>query len=82
LILRAGSGILFGQMGQKPFQFLFARQMMTKPFELVTISPEPGAVTPLSGERKVLPPKHFRNSAHCFIGIHTAILIHEPPVIH
>ena len=49
-----------------------------KPFEAVPISPELGAVTPLSGERKVLPPKRFRKSAHCSLGIHTAILIHEP----
>ena len=80
LILRTGGDMLFSQMGQKPFQLLFTRQMKRKPFEVVAISPEPGAVSPLSGERKMLPPKHFRESAHCFIGVHTAILIHGPPV--
>jgi len=80
LILGAGSDILFGQMGQKTFQFLFTRQMKRKPFEVVSISPEPGAVTPLGGKRKVLAPKRFGMSAHCSIGIHTAILGHEPPV--
>jgi len=81
LILRAGGDILFGLMNQNPFQLLFARQMRRKPFEVLAISPEPGAVSPLSGERQMLPPKHFRESAHCFIGIHTAIFIHEPPVV-
>jgi hypothetical protein len=80
-ILGAGSDILFGQMSQKPSHVLITRQMKRKPFEAVPISPELGAVTPLSGERKVLPPKRFRKSAHCSLGIHTAILMHEPPVV-
>jgi hypothetical protein len=82
LILGAGGDIVFGQMSQKPFQLLLARHIMTKHFEAVAISPEPGAVTPPSGERRMLPPKPFGKSARCFIGIHTAILIHEPPVVY
>jgi hypothetical protein len=82
LILGAGGDILLGQGAQKTLQLLFARQMRRKPFEAVAISAEPGAVTVLRGERKMLPRKHFRESAQCFIGIHTAFLIHEPPVVY
>ena len=45
------------------------------------MSPEPGAVTALRGERKILAPNHFRKSVHRFIGIHMAILICQPAVV-
>ena len=53
-----------------------------KPFEAVAISPGPGAITPLRGERKMLALNNFRKPVRCFIDIHTAILIYEPPVVY
>jgi hypothetical protein len=50
LILGAGRDIFPGQSIQKPFQFLFTRQMSSELFEVVAKSPGPGAVTPLRGE--------------------------------
>jgi hypothetical protein len=82
LILGAGRDILLGQSIQKPFQFLFTRSMRWKPFEVVAISPEPGAVTPLCAERKMFPPNHFRKSCDRFIGVHSIIVIYEQPVVY
>ena len=76
----AGGDILFGEMSQKTFQLLFTRPTGWKPFEAVALSPEPGAITVLPGERKMLALNNFRKSAHCFIGIHAGILKREPTV--
>ena len=77
LILGADGETVSGQSGQRPFWFLFAGQMKMKPFEVAAKSREPGAVTAPRGRRKVVPPKHFRKSAHRCIGITSAILIYE-----
>jgi hypothetical protein len=45
LILRARGYIFRCGIAQKTFRFLFSRQMRRKPFEVVAISPEPGART-------------------------------------
>ena len=82
LILSAGRDILLSQSRQKPFQFLFTRQMRRKPFDLVAISPEPGAVTALRGQRKMFPANDFRKACHRFFGIRSRSLIHEPPVVY
>jgi len=79
LIPAAGGDIFSSQIGQKPFRFLVAWQMKWKPIEVVAISPE---VTDLRGQRKDLPPNDFRKPAHRFIGIHTAILKHEPQFVY
>ena len=68
LILRAGGNILPGEM--RPFQFLFTRQIMGKPPDVVAVSPEPGAVAALRCERKMLPANNFPNSANCFVNVH------------
>jgi len=59
-----------------------AWQMKWKPVEVVAISPESRAATALRGQRKELPPNGFRKPAHRFIGIDSAISIHEPPVVY
>ena len=64
----------------KKVPVLIILQMKWKPFEVVAISPEPGAVTALFRERRMLPLNHFRESAHRLVGIHLAILIREPLV--
>ena len=56
--------------------------MTWKPIEVVAISPESRAVTALRGQRKMLPPKHFRKPAHCFIDLHILFLKHEPPAVY
>jgi hypothetical protein len=56
--------------------------MNGKPFEVVAISPEPGAITLFSGETKMLPPNHFRKPAYCLMGIRKVILMHETPVVY
>jgi hypothetical protein len=55
--------------------------MRRKPFEAVAILSERRATTPFRGERKMLAPNNFRKPLDYFIGIHTAILLHEPPVV-
>jgi hypothetical protein len=82
LILGAGGDILLGQSGEKPFQFMFTWQLQGQPFEEVAISPEPGAVSALGRERKVLASNNFRKPPHRFIRIHLAIVIHEQPVVY
>ncbi len=82
LILGAGGDILLGQDGQKPFQFMFTWQMQREPFEEVAISPEPGAVSALGCECKMLASNNFRKPPHRFVGIHLAIVIHEQPVVY
>jgi hypothetical protein len=79
LSLGAGRDTLLSQSRQKPFQFLFTRQMSRKPFEVVAILPEPGAVTVLRGLSKMHPPNDFRKARHRFFGIHPTILKYEPP---
>jgi hypothetical protein len=70
------------QDGQKPFQFMFTWQMQRHLFEEVAISPEPGAVSALGRECKMLASINFRKSAQRFVRIHLAIVIHEQPVVH
>jgi hypothetical protein len=82
LILGAGGGILLGRSGETPFQFMFTWQMQRQPFEEVAISPEPGAVSALGRERKMLASNNFRKPPHRFIRIHLAIVIHEQPVVY
>ena len=82
LILGAGGDILLSQDGQKPFQFMFTWQMQREPFEEVAISPEPGAVSALGCECKMLASNNFRKPPHRFVGIHLAIVIHEQPVVY
>jgi hypothetical protein len=82
LILGAGGDILLGQDGQKPFQFMFTWQMQGQPFEEVAISPEPGAVSALGRERKMLASNSFRKPPHRFIRIHLANVIYEQPVVY
>ena len=82
LILGAGGNTFPGERGEKSFQFLFRWQMRRKLFDEVAISPEPGAVTVLRGQRKMLPPNDFRKPRHRFFGIHSTILIYEPPVVY
>ena len=81
MILGAGGEMLPGKIGKEPFRFMFTLQMKWKPFEVVAISAEPGAVTALRREGKKLAPYHFRKPMHCFAGIHMAVLIHELPVV-
>jgi len=82
LILGAGGDILLGQDGQKPFQFMFTWQMQRQPFEEVAISPEASAANALGRERKILASNNFRKSPHRFVRIHSAIVIHEQPVVY
>ena len=82
LILGGGGDILLGQSGQKLFQFMFTWQMQRQPFEEVAISPEPGAVSALGRERKMLASNNFRKPPHRFVRIHLAIVIHEQPVVY
>ena len=77
----AGGDMLLGQDGQKPFEFMFTWQIQRQPFEEVAIPPEPGALSALGRERKVLASNHFRKPPHRFIPIHLAIAIHEQPVV-
>ncbi|MDB5159663.1 MAG: hypothetical protein JWR50_4370 [Mucilaginibacter sp.] len=70
--MSAGGDILLGQTGQKMFRLFLSRQMKRKPFEEVARTR-----TQFRGERKMLAPDNFRKPLVCFIGIHTAILIHE-----
>jgi len=81
LILGTGGDILLGRDGQKPFQFMFTWQMQRQPFEEVAISPEPGAVSALGRERKMLASNNFRKPSHRFIRIHLAIVIYEQPIV-
>ena len=82
MILSAGRDILLSQSRQKPFQFLFTRQMRRKPFEVVAISPELGAVTALRGQRKMFPPNDFRKACRRIFDIRSTVLIYEPPVVY
>ena len=63
----AGGDTVFNQSGQRPFRFLFARQMKWKGFEVFAISAE----TALRGQRRVLPPSDFCGLVRRFIGIHS-----------
>jgi hypothetical protein len=63
-------------------QFLFNREMSGKPFELVAILPEPGAITSLPGERKVLTPNYLRHADNRFVSVDPAVLIYEPLVVY
>ena len=74
LIFPARGYIFRCEIGQETFQFLFARQMRMKPFEVVAILPESGAITRLCGERKMLASKCFRKSPNRVVQIHLAIL--------
>jgi hypothetical protein len=49
---------------------------------VVAISPEAGAETVHCGQREMRAPNHFKKSAHRLVGIHMAILIHEPLVVY
>ena len=69
LILRARGYMFRCETGQKTIGFLFTRQMRWKPFEVVAMSPESGAVTPFRGECRMLPPDHFRKSPHRVVPI-------------
>jgi hypothetical protein len=82
LILGAGGDIVSGQDAQKPFQFMFTRQMQRQPFEGVAISPEPGTVSTLCRERKMFASNNFRKPPQRFVGIRLAIVIHEQPVVY
>ena len=48
------------ESSQKPFGLSFTQHMKQKSFEVVAISPEPGAITPLRCERKMFPSNNFR----------------------
>ena len=54
---------------------MFTWQMQRQAFEEVVISPEPGAVGALRGERKMFVSNSFRKSPPRFIRIHLAIVI-------
>jgi hypothetical protein len=56
--------------------------MNRKPFEVVAISPEAGAVSALGRERKMFASNNFRKPPHRFFGIHLAIVIHDQPVVY
>ena len=71
----AGEDTVFSQSGRKPFQFLFAWQMKRKPFEVSAVSP--GAVTALLGQRNVPAPNDIRKPVYSFVGIPSAVLMHE-----
>jgi hypothetical protein len=71
-----------GEKGQKAFKSLFTRQMKWKPFEVVASSREPGALTALHHERKILAPNDFRKSAQRFDGVYSGNLIREPPFLY
>jgi hypothetical protein len=55
--------------------------MKREAFEVVGILTELGAVTTLHRQRKMRPPKHFHEKAYRFAGIHSAVLIHELPIV-
>ena len=76
-----GGGILLDQDGQKPFQYMFTWPMQRQPYEALAISPEPGAVSALGRERKMLASNNFRKPSHRFIRIHLAIVIYEQPIV-
>ena len=61
---------------------MFTWQMERQRFEEVAISPEPGTVRTLRRERKMFASNYFRNSPHCFIRIHPAIVIYEQLVVY
>jgi hypothetical protein len=82
LILRARGYIFRYEIGQETFQLLSARQMRRKPFEVVVMSPESGAITRLCGERKMLASKCLRKSPNRVVPIHSAIFIHELAVVY
>jgi len=56
--------------------------MKQKSFDVVAISPQPGAITARHRERKMFPSKDFRKPIVRFFGIHPAILIYEPLVVY
>ena len=74
--MSADGNTLFGQKSENVPAFAHST-MRRKPFEALAISPEPGAITPFRCDRKMLTPNNFRKPVHCFIGIHTALLIHD-----
>jgi len=82
LILGAGGGILLGQGGQQPFQFMFTWHTQRQPFEEVAISPEPGAASALGCECKMLASNNFRKPPHRFIRFLLAIVTYEQPVVY
>jgi hypothetical protein len=82
LILGAGGDTVHGQDDQKPFQFMFTRQMLRQPLEEVEISPEPDAACALDRECKMFAPNNFRDPPHSFGRIRLASLIHEQPVVY
>ena len=81
LILGAGGGIIAGQDGQNPIEFMFTWQLQRKPIEEIAIWPEPGAVIGLDLGGKVLASNNFGKPLHLFVPIHLATLIHEQPFV-
>ena len=71
----AGGDILFGQDGQKRFQFMLTWQMQRQPFEEAALSPERRGASALGRERKILASNNFRKAPHWFGSVHLDIVI-------
>ena len=82
LIPGAGGDIVPGKRGEKPFQLLLARQTGRKLFDEVAIAFEPGAVTLLRLQCKMLPSEDLGRLLQGLVGLHRASLVREQPVVY
>lgn len=78
LILRARRHTFPRRRCEKPFQLLFTPQMHGNLQKVVAITPEPGALTLLCAQRKVLATNDPRHFLDCLSRLRGTNLIYEP----